>query len=255
VNVIPPTEVQFKAGDRLSEILDALKPLKALRVIGKAKDLNLKDFGLDENAPTLAVKSVKGDVLALKIGKRSYGSASLFALDEKAGEVILVSADLVEGLGNAKSQLFERRLVDRELSEFKKIKIVARGSEKTVLQGNKAANGEATWKDEGNESQPRATYKTWLDNLAKIKVQRYSLPEEEQLIAAATPFLELELLDGDAAVDRLVFRRLERLAIPGEKDESIWVQSKFLGGLAKVSGNRLAAFDQDIAGIMGKPGN
>ena len=241
----------FKANEQISTILDALKPFRAVRVVGKADKLDVKEYGLDDKAGLLTIATSKGESFNLRVGKRSYGSRNVFALDEKQGQVILIEATVIESLENAKTQLYERRIVAKELAEFKQVKAVAGGQEKALVQGDKDQNGEATWKDADEGATAKPNYKTWLDNVAKMRVQRFATKEEEAKIAGLPPFLELVLVDGDKEHDRLAFRKVEVGGLPDEKELSFWVSSKFLGINAKVPAGRMTTFETDVQGIVG----
>ncbi len=240
------TKERFLSNDKMDELLKGLSPLKAVRVIGKVDAAALKDFFGDEGPKDkVTFKSTDGKEFSLFLGKKSYGSKNRFAMEAGAGgRVVLVEDSAFENLDRAPQRMYERKLVSFELDDV--TKAVVRAGDKTKSLSHLQRNKEGTllWTDDEENAQPKPSYDSWMDKIAKLRLTGYAEPAEEETVKGLKPFLEVVFEKDGAVKDTLVFKK------DAAEKPTYWIYSDFLKAHVKVGQARVEPIEKDVATIL-----
>jgi hypothetical protein len=234
------TNDRFLANEKMDELVAGFNPLNALRVIGKADDKQLDEFGLKDKADSVTVKA--GDkTLTYYLGKRSYGSRNRFVLEGGGeGRVLLVDDSSLENLEKANLRLYDRRLVPFDLDDVTAAQIGAGSRTKRMGHTQRDKQGDLQWSEDEDNGAVRPSYNAWMDKISKLRLSAYAEPADEDKLKGVEPFLTLTFEKAKKPLDTVVFKKLA-----GEPP-TYWVQSEFLKTAAKIVSNRVEPIEKDI---------
>jgi len=108
---------QFPAGSSVLKSLEAMAPLKVLRVLGDVETARLGQMGLSSPQRTLTVDAGSKSY-ALEIGDTTYGGQGRYARLRGKPEVYLIANATVLGLEGPAPRLMEWRLLPTELEHI-----------------------------------------------------------------------------------------------------------------------------------------
>jgi hypothetical protein len=237
------TTERFLGNEKMDELLGSFAPLKALRVIGKVEAEQLKEFGLDDQSSKLVVKA-GGQTITLVLGKKSYGSRNRFVLE--GDRVVLVDDQGIENLERANLRLYDRRLVPFELDDVQKAEVLAEGKSRRMGHTQRDKDGQLVWSDDEDAAPAKPAYGSFMDKVAKLRLNAYADAEKEAQLAQTTPFLEVAFEKDGKVLDKIAFKKL-----PGEKDKpDYYVTSSFLKTHGRLPVNRIEPIEKDIEQIV-----
>lgn len=245
----PPkiTSDRFLGNEKAEEFVKSLDPLVAVRVIGKADDKQMEEFGLKGQTNKLTVTTKDGKAFALIIGKQSYGSRNRFVLEAgegSQGRVLLLEDEGLENLERAPLRLYDRRIVGFEVADVDKATVTFGGQAKRLAHTVRDKGGEILWTEDEENATAKPTYDSWMDKVAKLRLTTYAKDADEQALKATAPFLEIAFEKNGKAVDTLRFKKLV-----GDKT-TYWVTSDFLKGHADVVPARIEPLEKDAPQIV-----
>lgn len=234
---------RFLANEKLSELATALNPLQAERVIGKLEAAQLEEFGLKDKADVVTIKTNDGKVFTYYLGKKSYGSRNIFAMEE-GGRVFLIDGQGFENLQRADQRLFERRLLSLELGDVTHATVAAEGVARRLAHTQRDKDGQLTWSDDEENADPKASYASWMDRISKLRLSGYAEQDQESQLAAMAPVLTVSYEKNGTVLDTLIFKK------SSESPASYWLYSHFMKVHAKVVSSRVEPILKDLATIM-----
>lgn len=234
---------KFRASEDMEKVINGLDPLYARRIVGKAADLKLEEFGFSEDSPLIKVALKNGEVRELTYGKRSYGSGKLYVKDSVLGSVALVDADIFDLLKRARSSLIERNVWDPVvMEEANKGKVVLGNKEVDIL---KDSSPKKRWISE-SENVDTKVLNNWLSKLGKLRVQDYPNKEAVEALKKLEPLFSLKIdKDGEHTLS------MYRTQLEKDEKPSYWVRTSYLNGFGKVSFNRSETLDKDLKSMFG----
>lgn len=240
------TKERFLSNDKMDELLKSLSPLKAVRVIGKVDAAGLKDFfGEEGPKDKVTFKSSDGKEYSLFLGKKSYGSKNRFAMEAgEGGRVVLVEDSAFENLERAPQRMYERKLVSFELDDVSKVEVKADGKTKKLAHTQRNKEGTLLWTDDEENAQPKPSYDSWMDKIAKLRLTGYAEEADEATVKDLKPFLEVVFEREGKVQDTLVFKKQA-----GEKP-TYWIYSDFLKAHVKVGQARVEPIEKDVSAIL-----
>lgn len=251
----PPkvTKERFLAGERLDDIVKGLNPLLASRVFKDVKDEQLAEFGLKDAQQVFTVKGADGQLLTIKLGRKSYGSSSRFAMevgkDGKNGRVFLIDDQNFENLERAPVRLYDRRLVAIELGDVQKATIMMEGkAPKKLAHTQRDKNGELLWTDDEEGAAPKPSNDSWMERISKLRLLSYAEEADDARLASVKPAFEVILEKDGKVVDTL---RFKKETVDGKP--VYWVTSDFLKVHAKVPPARLEPIEKDLGTVLSSP--
>ena len=160
----------FRVNKEFSKVLSGLDPLYAKRIVGNTKDVKLLDFGLGDESTRIKISHSDAQVREMVMGKRSYGSSSLYLQDLKTGTIALVESEVFELLKSSRSRLIERNIWDSQVhSEMTKGTIIYEGKE---VSFNSELGPKKKW-EASKDSIDDKLLNNWLSQLNKLRVQDY----------------------------------------------------------------------------------
>jgi hypothetical protein len=247
------TKERFLAGEKLDDVVKGLNPLTASRVFKDVTDEQLGEFGLKAASQVFVVKGKDGQTLTLKLGRKSYGSSSRFAMEvlagDKPGRVFLIDDQNFENLERAPVRLYDRRLVAMELGDVQKATISSEGrASKRLAHSQRDKNGELLWTDDEEGAQAKPSNDSWMERIAKLRLVSYSDAAEEARLAQVKPLFEVALEKDGKVVDTLRFKKEMQ-----EGKTVYWVTSDFLRAHAKVPPARLEPIEKDLGTVLVSP--
>ena len=233
----------FLANESFAVVLESFMPLMAKRNLGKATDIDLALFGLQEDMRARLVLQTKGKSIELYIGKKSYGSVEFYV--QYDGIVYLAVGRSIDKIARARMLLFEEQLVAVAFTDGVKAELQADGNSMTaVLQGMLAElhHGRAHGKDEGKwmvDGKEQRQFGNWLRRLRALEVMAY----REQLPAEAKEVMTLVFKQDNDELENLRFWRWQT---PTQAD-AFFAQSKLSGNLyAELPAGRMLQLIHDL---------
>jgi hypothetical protein len=184
--------------------------------------------------------------LELKIGKQAFGGSNLYVLDSKQNKILLLKATQIENFEKANIRLYERDVTDVLLDEVTAAEIIAQTKTKKIEHTKKGEQGELQWSDEGEKGAVKPSYSSWMNKIAKLKIEKYATKEEMEALSKIEKFLVVRLLKNQNVNDELEFKKIAKTG----DETTYWVSSKYLGHFAKISVSRMDSIEKDIATIF-----
>ena len=237
------TKSIFLANEGFASVLESFTPLLAKRSLGKASEIDLALFGLQEGERARLVLQAKDKQLTLQVGKKSYGSSEFYV--QYDGTVYLVVGRSLDKIARARTLLFEEQLMAVAFTDGVKAELQADGNSMTaVLQGTLAdlrhgrerTPSDGKWLVHGKEHKQ---FGNWLRRLRMIEVMGY----REQLPAAAKEAMTLVLRQDDDDLEHLRFWHWQT---PTQTDV-FFGQSKLSGSLyTELPAGRMLQLTQDL---------
>jgi hypothetical protein len=107
-------------------------------------------------------------------------------------------------------------------------------------------DGQLVWSDDEDAAAAKPAYGSFMDKVAKLRLNAYADAEKEGQLAETKPFLELAFEKDGKVLDRISFKKL-----PGEKDKpDYYVTSSFLKTHGRLPVNRIEPIEKDIEQIV-----
>lgn len=251
----PPkvTKERFLAGERLDDIVKGLNPLLASRVFKDVSDDQLAEFGLKDAQQVFTIKGSDGQIITLKLGRKSYGSSSRFAMEVskegKPGRVFLIDDQNFENLERAPVRLYDRRLVAIELGDVQKATIITDGKPpKKLAHTQRDKSGELLWTDDEEGATAKPSNDSWMERISKLRLLSYGEEADEARLATVKPAFEVVLEKDGKVVDTM---RFKKETVEGKP--VYWVTSDFLKVHAKVPPARLEPIEKDLGTVLSSP--
>lgn len=239
-------KIGFKASDVIQYFIEFVTRLKAVRVIGSKDSLNPSDFGIEEGGPLFSIKTTDGKSLNLQLGKKSYGSSNIYALDLDRNEVILIPEFQLSKIQKPRKKLFESKTLNLNFEDVKTARANVKGQEKKWLMKGENKNSTKYWYDDRAGGEKSTVMSTWMYELRRVKVERYSTPEERVHLSSLEPSGEIYFDEGKASSEKFVF-----IIKNNEKGKpEYWVKSNFTTVFAKVKSRNFKKFEDQMAKIF-----
>lgn len=253
--VTPPqvTKERFLAGDKFDDVVKGLNPLMASRVFKDVTDEQRSEFGLKDSTQVFVVKGKDGQLLTLRLGRKSYGSSSRFAMEEgkdgKPGRVFLIEDQNFENLERAPVRLYDRRLVAVELGDVQKAQISSEGrAPRKLAHTQRDKNGELLWTDDEEGATAKPSNDSWMERISKLRLLSYAEEADEVRLAALKPTFEVTLEKDGKVLDTIKFKKETQ-----DGKAVYWVTSDFLKVHAKVPPARLEPIEKDLSTVLASP--
>lgn len=246
--------MNFRANETVNDLDGAMKPFQALRVIGDASKVDLKEFGLTEKTSDWVIQTTKGKKYEFSVGKRSYGARDYFALDRDRQQVILIAGQPIELLRNAKSRLFERDVTKAEEEKIRRAVITTDRGKLEWDHSDRDQAGNLEWKDKKAGATSQVSYKNWMDKVLRLKVLRYADADEVQQLQGVAPSVTVELFDERGqAIDKIMLKKFKSPKDTNPQTASeYWIDSTYLGVPTQINPARVQPIEQDLATLIGK---
>ena len=247
----PPETVEhqavFLAKEDFATVFAGFTPLLAKRVLGKASEVDLSLFGLQDNKARLVLQlqdKTQGNI-ELAVGKKSYGSSEFYV---RYGEqVYLVAGRSIDRIVRARSLLFENQLlaiaftdgVTAELqTDGNSMMAVLHGSLGELRHGREHGHehNDGKWLVAGKEQKQ---FGNWLRRLRSMEVMAY----RRALPNTAKELMTLVFKQDDDELEHLRFWQFRHA---GGHDMYV-MQSKFSGTLyAELPAGRMQQLTHDL---------
>ena len=236
----------FLANEDFATVFAGFTPLLAKRVLGKASEVDLTLFGLQDGKARLVLQlqdKAQGNI-EFDVGKKSYGSSEYYV---RYGEqVYLVAGRSIDRIVRARSLLFEDKLlavaftdgVTAELqADDKSMMAVLQGSLGELRHhGREHRHSEGKWLVAGKEQKQ---FGNWLRRLRGIEVMAY----RRELPDTVKELMTLKFKQDDDELEHLRFWHWQTAT----RTDVFFVQSKFSGELyAELPAGRMQQLTHDI---------
>lgn len=235
----------FLAKEDFATVFAGFTPLLAKRVLGKASEVDLALFGLQDNKARLVLQrqdKAQGNV-EFDVGKKSYGSAEFYV---RYGEqVYLVAGRSIDRIVRARSLLFEDQLLAVTFTDGVTAELQADGNSMTaVLQGSlgELRHGREHGHSDGKwlvADKEQKQFGNWLRRLRSMEVMAY----RRDLPATAQELMTLIFKQDDDELEHLRFWQFRHAG-----GHNMYVmQSKFSGELyAELPAGRMQQLTHDL---------
>lgn len=237
------TVERFLGNEKMDEFLAIFAPLQALRVIGKVDAGQLKEYGLDDQANKIIVKTT-GQTLQLVLGKKSYGNRNQFILE--GDRVFLIDGQAIENFERAQYRLFDRRLVPFDFDEVQKAVVTMGERSKRMAHTQRDKNGELIWASEEDPSTAKSSYSLLMDRISKLRVSAYIDAAKQAELQQIAPYFEVALEKDAKTKDRLLFKKLTN---PEGKIE-YFVRTDFANIDVQLANARMEVIDKDVEQVI-----
>ncbi|MCX6127820.1 MAG: DUF4340 domain-containing protein [Proteobacteria bacterium] len=233
---------RFIANDKFNELINGLSPYRIEKLIGAADKVNLADFGLDKPTGSFEVNYGEGKTFSLTLGKRSFQSPHVFALDKQKNTVLLVERSIVGMLDKPKVRLALIKPFGFEESQIKGSKLSYEG--KTLGFLRKQKGDQVQWFAESKSDVPNEAFRNWLDKILKLRIEGY--PSDEQKLV-------LEKLEGKFKLSFIGEKgELDTVSILQEASEPprIWFKTSNLPVPVLIDSNRFSVLLNDMTAFF-----
>jgi hypothetical protein len=197
-----PSDVSVKdrylVGERIKELLAEIKPFRVEKQIGEAGKVNLAEFGLDKPTGTFEVQYDDGKAFTLLMGKRSFQSPTVFALDKDKNLVLLVQRKVMGMLEKPKARMAMSKPYSFAEDDVARVYVKQDGKEWRFFRKNQGTN--KVWYPEAKDTATEA-FRNWIDKILKLRVEGYPDDDQKQALSKLPPKFTLELLSDRADLD------------------------------------------------------
>ena len=242
---------RFLANDRLTDVLNAFHPLYAARVLSEAEAKQLSEFGLDQESNRFELTTDDQKKLSFSLGRRSYGSRSLFVREQGGkGRVLLIDGTGIEELERANNRVYERRLMAFDMLEAQSAVVTVGDKVQRLSHTQRDAGGEVLWTASGAaaDGKPvKSPLAGWLDRAARLSVASFGDESEMARANSAKPLVTIHF-EKDGKSDTLT---LVKVAGKDGKDE-YWAATAFLGVPVRLPAGRGESLEKDLPQLMGQ---
>ncbi len=235
---------QFKGGEAVSKVLEALAPLEAVRSLGEVAPDKLEELELAEPESWLEVTR-KGKVRRIEVGGEAYGTRDFYVRDTETGKFYLVDADVFRPLKYAKSRLPDRRLSELEREDIVRVVLESDSGSVEMVQQNRDDKDAAYWANPQELERSIELYDNWLDKALRLKGLSYVQEEDKPGDLEPAFAVTLQPEEGPATIVR-VFEAPDE-----EGGESEWyASSEFTRGLLKLHKVLASEAAQDVPDVI-----
>ena len=242
-------ELIFLGKEDFNTALASFTPLMAKRNLGKASEIDLKLFGLQEGDTRLVLQTKEMEK-TFKIGKKSYGSSDFYLQNDDT--VYLVEGRSIDKIARAQHLLFEDRFFVFPFTDGLKIELQADTNTMTaVLEGflDEVQPKDFT-KKKGDENgkwlvfdKEHKQFANWMRRLRGMEVSSYV----EELPPARTIVMTMKVKQDKDDLEKLEFYRFQT----ENKSMSYAVKSNFTGDLyGLLPQPRMEQLTQDLRNIF-----
>ncbi len=230
----------FKAGDKGDELIKALSPMLALRMLDAVSADKLTTIGLDDPQEFLEIVR-KGRSVKLELGGEVYGTRDRYVRNVATGEIYLVDDELLRPLKYARTRLPDRSLWAIPSKELRSVVLTGPGSSLSLVQENADDPDKARWVPAGDVEVNDEQLQTWMDKALKLKSSSYAGPDEAQ--SGLTERFGLQLQGkGDDVIHVKVFE---------DAEGGWWGESEHTRGKVKLLKAQTSGLADDIGAITG----
>jgi len=215
---VPKTK-QFLGNKEVLDLMEQLSKLSAVRSLGLVASDKLKEYGLSDKKKVLTLVSGATPRVFI-IGSTTYGNMDTYLQDKADGRVYVVRPKYLEGIQYAEYRFMERDPFGIDPTEIDRITVTAEGKSKSILQQNKRDPAAIFWADENSPTKKNELYKTWTNNLLRLRVSEYFAREEKS--SGEKQRLKVEFFRGEKSLGSVtLFERANQatlpLALPNDK--------------------------------------
>jgi hypothetical protein len=240
---------QFKAGKAGGELLEALAPMEAQRVLQGVGSESYEDFGLVEPEATLSVTRKGKAAKEFSLGGEAYGTRDRYVLTE--GTVYLVDQDLLRPLKYATTRLPDRDLFAVERGDMARVTVSSMCSPVAsdcvegsveLQQNNPQDPANASWSLAGSD-QASETAEAWLDKALALKSAGYVQDDEQPTELSQRLQLLIETKDGLTTV--AISQGLDE-----DGKEGWYATSEYTRGLVKLHKSQASEAADDVESVL-----
>ena len=168
----------FLANVDFAQLFSAFSPLTARRVLGKASDINLSEYGLGKDSKHLQLQTAKKST-TLALGKKSIGSVDYYV--HYLETVYLVSSSALEKIVHT-HRLFEERFLVLAFKEGLQLQLQTQNKSLVAALRNLALQADAHTKARGEwhvAGRVNRQLTNWLRRIFNLKITSYLQSLEE----------------------------------------------------------------------------
>ena len=190
---VEPVSGYFRPNSKLADFVESLNPLRVQRVLDFVDKHSHAEYGIEERSTKVSF-SFRDTKEEFTLGKRSYGSNSMYIFDESKKKVLLVNSRPFESLKRIKTLMFERTpfVVPNGLENVS----VTVSGEFVMTASVKIENGK--WKVKRPDGDKESELEQWLSHFRKLKVRSY-VPPGEVVTSFGRPLFSIELSGSDSS--------------------------------------------------------
>ncbi|TPV94535.1 MAG: DUF4340 domain-containing protein [Myxococcales bacterium FL481] len=244
------TALSFKGGEGVDDLLDALAPLKARRVLTSVPAERLDEFGFTADAARLTVTRDGHEPSHFDVGRTMFGGRTAYLRDTTDDRVFVVDAKIVRLLRDADARLVERRLFAAEPKQIVRVTVVVGDAEQSYMQHHADDPSAAYWSREGQQERDDAA-DTWIKKAIRLRASR-SKPAGDDHAQARERF-NLVIATRDGVTTRV--HVLEAPAPNTDAPATWWARSDFTRATVPILehlASDLAATATDVSATDGE---
>jgi hypothetical protein len=235
---------QFKGGDAITKLLEALAPLEAVRALGDVPQDKLADLELETPESWVEITR-RGKVRKLEVGGEAYGTRDFYVRDTETGKFYLVDADVFRPLKYARSRLPDRRLSDLEQADIARVVLQSPAGRVEMVHQNRQDEQAAYWASAADPEAPVELYANWLDKALRLKGLSYVQADEAPQDLEAS--FEVSFVPEDGVPHNLrVFEQED----PEGGEPTWYASSEFTRGLVELHHVLASEAAQDVPDVI-----
>lgn len=233
-----PTVVSFVGNETSEKLWKNVSPLRALRALSNAGELDESVLAFDETATTLTLGK-ESERITLAVGGETYGAKDRFV--RHADNVFLVDDATFRPLVSPKSQLVEHRLFPLQEADIQHVDVQHAGQRIRYVQNNRDDRALSFWADAELPETENQGAGLWLGKVFRLRVKEYV----GQPVASATPVFSFTVHGEADTWDVEVLQHTEE-----DGGETYYARSSLTRGVVELTRSLTADVVEDLGNIL-----
>lgn len=236
-------EDRFLVNDKITEVFNLLSPLRVEKIIGEQDKVKLEEFGLDKPVGEFVVQYGGDKTLKLLIGKRSFQSNQVFALDQERKIAILLDRKIINLLEKPKSRLALTKTLLMKEDSLAQVQ-VEQGKSSISFQTKKKGN-QLVWINPKKPDESTETFRNWIEKIMRLQIEAYAKDPEMKGIDASPTLFQMSYTDDRGSQEKWTFLQ------DSTDGSKYWLRSDKIPRPVLVDGARVNVLTNDLKSLFG----
>lgn len=249
------SKTTYTGGAGVTELLEAVAPLKAVRDLGVLSEDELEAVSLKDSKETFSL-TCAGKKHTFTLGGSAFGTGDRYVHSDKGSPVYLIPNAIIRDLEAAESQLMQRALTSFENGDAESLDLTAFGTTKVLKQVNRKTPHAAKWVDAAAPEKLNELFGNWVSRLYELKAQRYTQGEPGSTLKPVpgatievTPIATVTFKDDKgASLAKIEFKRAD-----GSDTPAYYAHSDATNAWVRLPASSAKDFESDTRTVLGLP--
>jgi len=163
---------RFLGSESVSELLEQIAPLRAVRSLGTPKPELLEEIELDDPQGMLTLVC-SGEERTFELGSTTTGAGDRYAKPRGKDAVYLLAADALRDLQSAEFRMIQRDYQTFDWAEVASLTLEIGDQQERLLQRNRLDQDKAQWVDADEPDRRNELFDNFMSRVKRLRVQDY----------------------------------------------------------------------------------